>query len=430
MRLTHRIFPLRFFYLLPLFVLLPGCAGNKTTQEKPEAKQKVNRHVDTYDWEQIQDAGEFIIGTLSGPETYFEIDGNEMGLHYALARNFAEENGLHLQIVVAHTQRELIEKLHGKEIDLIAYPLTEDTIRQDTLVAAGARDSIAETSWYVRRDCPHLAKALNDWYSTEKEKEIAEKETDRISNFHIVKFVARPMFLSKDKAHYSSYDEYFKRYGQAAGLDWRLVASVCYAESGYDPEAISNAGAQGLMQLMPTVAKQYGVTNCYDPEQNIKGGTLLLKQLMQDFADVDGQERIKFVLAAYNAGGGHIRDAMSLTRKYGKNPKNWTDVNEYILKLQRPEYYRDPVVRYGYMVGKETSAFVARIINYYHTYGGTLTMLPPTSQEKASAEEVNADGSEVKQTRYKKNVSIAGPDDPMFVSPTPEDETHESKGGL
>lgn len=413
--------------LLSLLLLIFSCAGNTTTNNNATTTKKEKQKITTYDWEQIQDAGEFIIGTMSGPDTYFENGDTEMGLHYALARNFAEENGLHLQIVVTHSIRELVEKLHKKEIDLIAYPLTEDSIRQDTLVAAGAHDEIEETSWYVRKDCPHLAKALNDWYNPEKEKEIAEKETERIANFHVVKYVARPMFISKGSAHFSSYDDFFKHYGQAAGLDWRLVASVCYAESGYDPEAISNAGAQGLMQLMPSVAKQYGITNAFDPEQNIKGGTLLLKQLMQNFSDIDGQERIKFVLAAYNAGSGHVRDAQALTRKYGKNPKNWTDVSEYVLKLQQPEYYRDPVVRYGYMVGKETTAYVLRVISYYRTYGGNISMLPGTDTNQPSAEETNASGGEVKERKYKKNVNIVGPDDPMFVNPTKEDETHTDK---
>lgn len=418
---TKEMIARRILYLFVAISLLAGCAGNKTENKAGQAPKKENRRPEVYDWEQIQDAGEFIIGTLSGPTTYFDNDGVEMGLHYALVSDFAKENGLHVQMVVAHTERELISLLQKKEIDLIACPLTEDSVRGDTLVRAGFADSIEETSWYVRKDCPHLAEALNTWYTPEIEKEISEKEMDRAANLHKVKFVARPMFISREKGQYSVYDEYFKHYAGAAGLDWRLVAGVCYAESGFDPSAISNAGAQGLMQLMPSVAKQYGVTNAFDPEQNIKGGTLLLRQLMRNFSDVDGQERVKFVLAAYNAGEGHIRDAQALARKYGKNPKNWTDVNEYILKLQQPEYYRDPVVKCGYMVGKETSNFVRRVAGNYRSYGGSITFAAPGNGaiENNDALPVSANG-ELKESKYKKNVHIVGPDDPMFDETTEE----------
>lgn len=415
------MFARHILFLLVAISLLASCAGNKTESNAGQAPKKENRRTETYDWEQIQDAGEFIIGTLSGPETYFDNDGVEMGLHYALVSEFAKENGLHVQVVVAHTERELVGLLQDKEIDLIACPVTEDSVRGDTLVAAGFKDSIEETSWYVRKDCPHLAEALNAWYKPEKEKEIGEKEMERAANLHKVKFVARPMFISREKGQYSVYDEFFKRYAGEAGLDWRLVAGVCYAESGFDPSAISNAGAQGLMQLMPSVAKQYGITNAFDPEQNIKGGALVLRQLMRNFSDVDGQERVKFVLAAYNAGEGHIRDAQALARKYGKNPKSWADVNEYVLKLQQPEYYRDPVVKHGYMVGKETSNFVRRVAGNYRSYGGNITFSAPTMSGSGSEEALPASANgEMKESKYKKNVKIVGPDDPMFDASTEE----------
>jgi soluble lytic murein transglycosylase-like protein len=82
-----------------------------------------------------------------------------------------------------------------------------------------------------------------------------------------------------------------------AGIDAALVHAVITAESGYNPAAVSRAGAQGLMQLMPATARRYAVRDAFDPGQNIRGGTLYLRDLL-DMFDND----IELAVAAYNAG--------------------------------------------------------------------------------------------------------------------------------
>ena len=84
--------------------------------------------------------------------------------------------------------------------------------------------------------------------------------------------------------------------------------------------------------------------------------------LMREFADVPSQyERIGFALASYNAGSGHIRDAMALARRDGANPYSWNVVSQYVLHLSEPAYYQDPVVRHGFMRGRETYNYVNSI---------------------------------------------------------------------
>jgi soluble lytic murein transglycosylase-like protein len=82
-----------------------------------------------------------------------------------------------------------------------------------------------------------------------------------------------------------------------SGLDTDLVRAVVRRESAYNPWATSTKGAQGLMQLMPSVQAQFGVTDPYDPKQNVAAGTRLLKQLLEQF---DGD--LPRALGAYNAG--------------------------------------------------------------------------------------------------------------------------------
>src|SRR5205814_1666101 len=86
-----------------------------------------------------------------------------------------------------------------------------------------------------------------------------------------------------------------------AGLEADLVRAVVKKESAYNPCATSNKGAQGLMQLMPSVQTQFGVTNPYDPQQNVAAGTKLLKQLLDQY----GGDLAK-ALGAYNAGSARV----------------------------------------------------------------------------------------------------------------------------
>jgi soluble lytic murein transglycosylase-like protein len=85
--------------------------------------------------------------------------------------------------------------------------------------------------------------------------------------------------------------------GHAHNLDVELLASVVQAESGGNPKALSHAGARGLMQLMPQTAAEHGVTDSYQPEQNVRGGAAYLDELLTRY-----HEDLTLALAAYNAG--------------------------------------------------------------------------------------------------------------------------------
>ena len=168
----------------------------------------------------------------------------------------------------------------------------------------------------------------------------------------------------------SPFDHLFKRYAADYAWDWKLLASQAYVESKFDSTAVSWAGARGLMQIMPRTAKGYGSSakKVMNKENAIETALKLLNDLDRQLTPLvpDENERKKFVLASYNTGLGHVKDAIALAKKYGLNPKKWDgNVAKAILWKSNPRYYRDPVVRFGYSRGRETFDYVNRIYNYY-----------------------------------------------------------------
>jgi membrane-bound lytic murein transglycosylase F len=149
-----------------------------------------------------------------------------------------------------------------------------------------------------------------------------------------------------------------------------LIASQIYQESGFDPTASSWAGAGGLMQIMPVMAKELEVDDRSDPEQSIKGGTKFLEQLWNNFEEVeDSVQRIKFTLASYNCGYYHVLDAQKLAEMNDLDKYRWDDnVAEMILELSYPDNYNKPGIKYGYVRGIEPYTYVQQIFERYDHY--------------------------------------------------------------
>lgn len=241
-----------------------------------------------------------------------------------------------------------------------------------------------QAGWAVRKDSPELAQAADKWFNAARNTTAFLQCGKRyLTGFSIAGsgtalgggtsrgFYASPMLNSR-AGIISQYDTYFRRYSMSIPWDWKLLAAQCYQESGFNPNATSWAGAQGLMQMMPSTAAQEGLSlgMINDPEQNIAAATRHIRGLNRYFSDIiDRQERINFILAAYNAGRQHIRDAMNLAQKNGRNPHIWDgNVDHYVLMMNDERYYNDPVVRSGYFRGDETYNYVRAIRGRWNFY--------------------------------------------------------------
>ena len=229
---------------------------------------------------------------------------------------------------------------------------------------------LQRSSWVVRNTSPELAKAINEWASDKTGNHIYKALTKRYFELSKQPFSAE---LSEVKnGHISPYDDLFRKYAKNIGWDWQLLASIAYQESRFNPNVVSWAGAEGLMGIMPNTAKALGVTphELKEPDTGIRTGVDCLRKFRQGFNDItDPVEKIKFTLASYNAGIGHIYDAQRLAEKYGKNPNVWDDnVSEYIRLKNDPEYYNDPVCKHGYLRGSETFNYVREVMERYKYY--------------------------------------------------------------
>lgn len=225
-------------------------------------------------------------------------------------------------------------------------------------------------SWAVRKSSPLLAETANRWHKENKTSPAYKASTKRY--FENSKRMPHGPILSIKDGKISHFDHLFKKYAPEVGWDWRVIASLAYNESNFDTTAVSWVGAKGLMQLMPRTAKAMGIPEGMEqnPEESVKAATKYLAQLARSFSKVtDPNEKMKFVLGSYNAGIGHIFDAMALAEKYGKNKYVWdNNVETFILLKSSEEYFNDPVCKNGYFRGRETFNFVRDILGRAEMY--------------------------------------------------------------
>ena len=225
-------------------------------------------------------------------------------------------------------------------------------------------------SWAVRNTSDSLLSVLNEWRRTLKPKLIKILDNKYLfNNSYIQSFQ-----VEIPAGAISPYDEYFKQYSEVIGWDWRLLASLAYHESRFNPNIMSSQGALGIMQIMPKTAAKFGLdeVSALDPERNIEAGVRYIKRLEMIFSSIENkEERIKFILAGYNAGPGHIFDAMALAEKYGANPNIWFgNVETYLLLKNQEEYYNDSVCKHGFFRGKHTVEYVHDVYDTYYKYCG------------------------------------------------------------
>lgn len=226
-------------------------------------------------------------------------------------------------------------------------------------------------AWATRKNSPDLLKATNLWLEDiKKEVDYNVIYNKYFENKKDFRRRVKSEFYSLNQEEISPYDALIQTHAEKISWDWRLVASLIYQESRFDPNNSSWANAEGLMQLMPKTAEDLGVSDRSDPTQSISGGTKYLRQIWENFETIeDSLQRTKFTMASYNCGLYHVKDAQKLADKNGLDASRWDDnVEDMILALSSPKNYNDPIVKYGYVRGVEPYNYVNQIYERYAHY--------------------------------------------------------------
>jgi membrane-bound lytic murein transglycosylase F len=225
--------------------------------------------------------------------------------------------------------------------------------------------------WVIRKNSSELLKEMNRWIEHKKNGPLFD-------NMYKKYFIDRKGYKERAESQYlmhetgklSQYDPLLRQYSAELSWDWRLLASQTFQESRFKPNARSWAGATGLLQLMPATGEEFGVQNPRDPEDNVRGAVKFLIWLTSYWSNriEDKDERLKFILASYNCGAGHVEDAQRLAEKYGSNSKDWDDVAYWLLQESKVQYSSDPVVKYGFCRGIEPVTYVSLILKRFEHY--------------------------------------------------------------
>lgn len=273
---------------------------------------------------------------------------------------------------------ELIQRVSRREID---FTIVDSDIAQMNL---SYYDSLniqlkvgfeQRSSWAVSRRNQWLADSIDMWAASSNAQEYSKQalkhyfEMNRGPKPDSVKV---DTFAVTPPGGICPYDSVFKLYAKQLGWDWRLLAAIAFCESGFDPNATSWMGARGIMQVMPKTARLFGVdeASLSNPEVSVRVASQILKELDGIMRSrTSAANRIKFVLAAYNAGSGHVTDAIALAAKYELNPREWEEnVEQAMLWKMDPEYYNDSVCSNGYCRGTEPVDYVVKVLNCYEEY--------------------------------------------------------------
>lgn len=215
-------------------------------------------------------------------------------------------------------------------------------------------------AWAVRKNNPKLKQSLDKFLKDHRKGTL-------LGNLFFKRYYEQKQWIKNPLAGNAGkkigiYREYFKKYGQLYGFDWKLIMAMGFQESGLDPDKTSHRGAVGLMQIKPSTAADpnVGIANIEIPENNIHAAVKYLDFLRDRYfskEDIRPRDRVRFSLAAYNAGPAKIRRAQKKAVE---------------MHLDADRWFRNVELAVLGTVGQETVHYVSNINKYYVIYQNAL----------------------------------------------------------
>ncbi len=299
-----------------------------------------------------------------GDEMYAE-HGLETGMNYELLKRFAEDNRCNVSIITPDKGENYIDSLKRGKVDIIITHTHEIDQEKDSIGMSRMMNPCS--AWIVAKDSEAELRQINLWISHMTGSSDFESLARRYSQY------GNPVRKAEKGCRsntISPYDELFRKYAAELGWDWRMLAAVVYQESKFSINSRSHRGAKGLMQVMPSTARHYGIDDLLDPEKNLKAGTKHLKRLQRMFDNdgMDKTEQIKFTLAAYNAGEGRIADCRRFAAVKEVDINSWNDIVSIIPMMREESILEEESVKLGKVQGFETISYVDNIMKIYDAF--------------------------------------------------------------
>ena len=305
--------------------------------------------------------GSATINIFEGQEIICAIDlgddmtgshGLETGFSYELMKRFAADNHCTVRLIVHNENENFLDSLAAGRIDMVITHNDSISDFKGIRLSCGLDECSAIA---VRHDksLVRLGK-VNRWISHMKNS--GDFSAIR-SRFRGTGNPLRKAELGIKATRISPYDEIIRKYAAELGWDWRMLAAVVYQESKFSINSKSHRGAQGLMQVMPSTADRYGITDLVDPENNLRAGTQHLKMLQNIWKkrELSPSEMIRFTLASYNAGEGRMLECKTYAAEKGYDADKWEEIVK-VIPLMREE---------GRFQGYETITYIENIEALY-----------------------------------------------------------------
>lgn len=262
---------------------------------------------------------------------------------------------------------DLLEKVATHEIDCTVadsniYSLNQRYFPNIALAfTISPREQIA---WVLTPDSKKLKASMFVWLNNISQSgELSQLKDHYYSYVMFFDYYNTSMFYKRIKSELPKYQKYFKESSQRYNIPYSVLAALSYQESHWNMNALSYTGVRGLMMLTQATATILGVKDRSNPKESIHGGAKHLNQMIKDVpAEVQGEDRLKFALAAYNIGMSHILDAQLLAKKMGLNQNVWSDLKEVLPLLSQEKYHKD--LKHGYAKGSEPVKYVDQIYDY------------------------------------------------------------------
>lgn len=287
--------------------------------------------------------------------------------HYRFERTFAKRSVLGLSARLSEDEL-LMDVLVGRSSAAVVSGLRAalESRRFPVLQFDGPVGPPMEWRFVVRRNAPLLLAALSGWVTDAAEREargmLLRGFTDPIAAPGPLR--SRRMKGARNDS-ISPFDEYFREHANGLSYDWQLLAAMAWKESRFDSTVTSSKGAMGIMQIMPRTAARFGLDTSSAMGDHIRAAARYVARLdtLWMRAIPDRQQRLRFVLASYNAGPGHIIDAQRLAAQLGLDPERWEGhVERAVLLLAKPRYFQRPELKNGYCKGSQVFHYVRGVL--------------------------------------------------------------------